>query len=92
MPSISYVTTHTHTAARGAAKEAGRLLSVSLSKLYELLRSRELQSYADGYSRRVTMASIYGYVERQLADSGGIWRQITAQPRSRQEADVSTMK
>ena len=67
-------------------KEAGRLLSVSLSRLYELLRAGELQSYEDGYSRRITMASIHGYVERRLADSGGIWRQITAQPRRRQQA------
>ena len=66
-------------------KEAGRLLSVSLSRLYELLRAGGLQSYEDGYSRRVTMASIHGYVERRLADSGGIWRQITAQPRRREQ-------
>ena len=58
-------------------KEAGRLLSLSLSRLYELLRAGELQSYEDGYSRRVTMASIHEYVERRLADSGGSWRQIT---------------
>ena len=51
-------------------KEAGGLLSVRLSRLYELLRAGELQSYEDGYSRRITMASIYGYVERRLADSG----------------------
>ena len=66
------------------AKEAGRLLSVSLSRLYELLRNGELQSYVDGYNRRVTMASIHQYVERRLADSGGSWRQITAQPRRRE--------
>ena len=70
---------HSHaTTLAVSAKEAGRLLSLSLSKLYELLRDNELQSYADGNSRRVTMASIYGYVERQLADSGDRWRQITA--------------
>jgi len=66
-------------------KEAGRLLSVSLSRLYELLRAGELQSYEDGYSRRITMASIHGYVERRLAESGNGWRQITAQPRRRQQ-------
>ena len=69
-----------------SAKEAARLLSLSLSKLYELLRNNELQSYADGNSRRVTMASIYGYVDRKLADSGDGWQQITPQPRSRQQA------
>jgi len=68
------------------AKEAARLLSLSLSRLYELLRNGELQSYADGYSRRVTMASIHQYVERRLADSGGSWRQITAQPLRRNAA------
>ena len=69
-----------------STKEAGRLLSVSLSRLYELLRAGELDSYADGYNRRVTMASIYGYVDRKLADSGDGWQQITPQPRSRQQA------
>jgi len=69
-----------------SAKEAAQLLSLSLSKLYELLRNAELQSYADGNSRRVTMASIYGYVDRKLAGSGDGWQQITPQPRSRQQA------
>jgi excisionase family DNA binding protein len=71
-------------------KEAGRLLSVSLSRLYELLRAGELDSYADGYNRRVTMASIHGYVERRLADNGGRWRQITAQPRRREQTSRAT--
>ena len=69
-----------------STKEAGRLLSVSLSRLYELLRNGELRSYEDGHSRRVTMLSIEQYVERRLADSGGSWRQITVPPRSRQQA------
>ena len=74
------------------AKEASRLLSLSLSRLYELLRTSELQSYADGNSRRVTMASIHGYVERRLAANGGRWQQINAQPRqaSRARADEVT--
>ena len=71
-------------------KEACRLLSVSLSRLYELLRNGDLQSYADGYNRRVTMTSIYGYVDRRLADSGDGWQQIVPQP-SQQEAGVSAL-
>ena len=67
-------------------KEASRLLSLSMSRLYELLRNGDLQSYVDGYNRRVTMASIHEYVERRLADSGGSWRQITTPPRCRQQA------
>jgi excisionase family DNA binding protein len=69
-----------------SAKEAARLLSISLSKLYELMRNDDVQSYVDGCSRRVTMSSIHGYVERRLAESGNGWRQITPQPRSRQQA------
>jgi excisionase family DNA binding protein len=48
-------------------KEASRLLSLSMSRLYELLRSGALQSYVDGYSRRVTIASIQEYVDRRLS-------------------------
>ena len=61
-------------------KEASRLLSVSLSRLYELLRRGALRSYADGCNRRVTMASIHEYVERQLAANDGGWKQIIPQP------------
>ena len=67
-------------------KEACRLLSVSLSRLYELLRNGDLQSYADGYNRRVTMTSICGYVDRRLADSGDGWQQIVPQPSQRKRA------
>ena len=59
-----------------STKEASRLLSLSMSRLYELLRNGELQSYEDGGNRRVVMTSIQEYVERRLADSGGSWRQI----------------
>ena len=66
-------------------KEASRLLSLSMSRLYELLRNGELQSYEDGGSRRVVMTSIQEYVDRRLVDSGGSWRQITVPPRGRQQ-------
>jgi excisionase family DNA binding protein len=47
--------------------EAGRLLSFSLTKVYELMRTGELASFMDGRSRRVTVESIHHYVARQLA-------------------------
>ena len=72
------------------AKEAGRLLSLSLSKVYELLRNGDLQSYVHGCTRRITMASIHKYVELRLADNGGGWRQITAQPRRREQVSRAT--
>jgi excisionase family DNA binding protein len=47
--------------------EAGRLLSFSLTKVYELMRTGELASFMDGRSRRVTVESIHHYIARQLA-------------------------
>jgi len=61
-------------------REASRLLSVGMSRLYELMRAGELESYEDGRTRRITMASITAYVARRLADSAGRWQQIAPQP------------
>jgi excisionase family DNA binding protein len=52
-------------------RQACRLLSMGLTRLYELLNKGELESYRDGRSRRITTESIRGYVERQIiADDG----------------------
>jgi excisionase family DNA binding protein len=66
--------------------EAGRLLSVSLSKIYDLMRDGELQSYRDGRNRRITVKSINKYVARQLAlvGSGG-WQAWEHNPARRRE-------
>jgi len=61
-------------------REASRLLSMSMSRLYGLMRAGELESYRDGRSRRITMASIQKRLARQLADSAGEWQQINPQP------------
>src|SRR5437667_218861 len=39
-------------------REACQMLSVGLTRLYELLHDNELDSYRDGGSRRITVASI----------------------------------
>jgi excisionase family DNA binding protein len=56
-------------------REACRLLSIGREYACRLLRNGELKSYADGpRRRRITMASIHQYIERQLAaadNSGG---------------------
>jgi len=52
--------------------EACRMLSVGLTRLYELLHEGQLESFRYGRSRRITVASIHAYVERQLAEHGGI--------------------
>ena len=62
-------------------QEASRLLSLGMSRLYELMRTGELVSYRDGRARRITMASIHEHMARQLAaDSADGWRQITPHP------------
>jgi excisionase family DNA binding protein len=65
-------------------REACRLLSLGISRIYALMRTGELASYGDGRARRITVASIYGYIERRLADadSGG-WRTWPHNPRAR---------
>jgi excisionase family DNA binding protein len=61
-------------------REASRLLSVGMSRLYQLMRTGELESYRDGRSRRITMASIQKRMARQIAASAGEWRQIAPRP------------
>ena len=50
-------------------RTACRMLSCGLTRLYELIAARELESYRDGASRRITTRSICAYVERQLERS-----------------------
>jgi hypothetical protein len=42
------------------------MLSVSRTRLYELLNAKELESFKDGASRKITVASIREYVARRL--------------------------
>ena len=66
--------------------EASRLLSISLSRLYALLRAGELDSYAEGRARRITVMSIHNYIERQLAESAATgWRVWPHNPQARRQ-------
>ena len=48
-------------------RAAARLLSLGNTRLYELIRDGQLDSYIDGErARRITMASIKRYVARRL--------------------------
>jgi excisionase family DNA binding protein len=67
-------------------QEAGRLLSLGLSRIYKLLRAGELQSFEAGRARRITMASIHAYVARRLAASAGKWHQINPRPSKARES------
>jgi hypothetical protein len=43
------------------------MLDCGHTRFYELIASGELESYLDGSSRKVTIASIRGYIARRLA-------------------------
>ncbi|EIG56072.1 helix-turn-helix domain-containing protein [Bradyrhizobium sp. WSM1253] len=47
--------------------QAMKTLLVSRETLYKLINAGELESYTEGKSRRITVASIDAYVKRRLA-------------------------
>jgi len=46
---------------------AKQVIGCGTTKLYELLRDGELESYLVGRGRRITTASLEAYVARQIA-------------------------
>jgi hypothetical protein len=44
-----------------------QLLDLGMTRLYELIKSGELESYKEGTSRKITMRSIRARPERLLA-------------------------
>ena len=53
-------------------KVACRMLSCGITRLYELLGLGELESYRDGRSRLIVVASIQAYVAHKLAETRGV--------------------
>jgi excisionase family DNA binding protein len=47
-------------------KGAARLLDLGVTKIYELIGSGQLQSFKDGSSRKIVVASIHDYISRKL--------------------------
>jgi excisionase family DNA binding protein len=47
-------------------RQACEMLSIGLTRLYELLNEGALESYLHGGSRRITIASIHAYIDRNL--------------------------
>jgi hypothetical protein len=43
------------------------MLACSNTRLYQLLAERQLDSFLDGRSRKITVESIHRYIRRQLA-------------------------
>jgi excisionase family DNA binding protein len=50
-------------------KKACKVLDCGTTHVYDLMKKRELESYLDGRSRKITTASIREYVTRRLAAS-----------------------
>jgi excisionase family DNA binding protein len=50
-------------------KQACILLGCGLTYLFDLLKARELESYLDGRSRLITLASIRARIARKLAEA-----------------------
>jgi hypothetical protein len=48
-------------------KVAWKMLGCSNTFGYQLLKARELDSYHDGRSRKIIVASIHRYIQRRLA-------------------------
>ncbi len=51
-------------------RDACRLLACGRTRLYQLINSGELDSFADGGSRKITASSIHAFIARQLAAAG----------------------
>ena len=57
-------------------KVAWNLLGCGNTRGYELLAAGELESFLDGSSRKITMASIRRYIERRLAQGPSLRQPI----------------
>jgi hypothetical protein len=53
-------------------RRAMRMLDCGRTRLYEVIAQGELDSYLDGRSRKITVESIYRYIERRLQQHGPI--------------------
>lgn len=51
-------------------RDAWRMLGCGNTRGYELLAAGELDSFLDGRSRKITVASIHAYIARRLAATG----------------------
>lgn len=49
-------------------RRARLMLDVGNTRLYELLKANKLESYVDGRSRKILVASIHRYIADRLAD------------------------
>ena len=68
-------------------RQACLLLGIGNTRLYELIRERELVTYHEGRARRITMESIHAHVARLIA-SGDSARIVRGRARSSKQPRV----
>jgi excisionase family DNA binding protein len=49
------------------AKKAAPAIGVGMTRLYQLINAGEIESYRDGKARKIVVASLKAYVDRQIA-------------------------
>jgi hypothetical protein len=64
MPSLSKVNDDSQLVV--SPKKGAAALDVGLTRVYELINSGQLQSYHDGKSRKIVVASLEAYIARQI--------------------------
>ena len=64
-------------------REAWRMLGCGNTRGYALLNARELESFLDGRSRKITVASIRDYIARKLAGADDRVKEAAPQGRRR---------
>ena len=69
-------------------REAARLLSISLRRIYSLLSAGALESYCDGRTRRIPVKAIEAYIARRLAAGGSAAVDATRLKQQQSRAEV----
>jgi hypothetical protein len=66
-------------------RRARHMLDCGVTRLYDLLNAGEIESFLDGRSRKITVASIQAYIQRRLAaaDSSSTKTSTPKRPRGR---------
>jgi hypothetical protein len=70
-------------------RRARRMLDCGNTRLYELLKNKELESYVDGRSRKIIVASIHRYIAQRLKEAESTARPIAPAARRGHQAKVS---
>ena len=60
--------------------------NVGKDRFYELLHTGEIESYLDGRSRKVVLASVDAYIDRQIAESKGSFERARYPLRDQQKS------